>query len=120
MFRGSITAICLPQALLVDVMLPIDTIALYVCVRSLKFFLNSMPRIPIDVLHALHIGECYQSLKHSLGSSLGQKILALPLNTSPVVSSCKSHELYEVYIYKYLLITKYIQARYSQLEVPGF
>jgi len=36
-----------------------------------------------------------------------------------VVSSCKSHELYEVYIYKYLLITKYIRARYSQLEVPG-
>ena len=37
-----------------------------------------------------------------------------------VVSSCKSHELYEVYINKYLLITKYIRARYSQLEVPGF
>ena len=38
----------------------------------------------------------------------------------PVVSSCKSHELYVGYIYKYLFITKYIRAKYSQLKVPGF
>ena len=32
------------------------------------------------------------------------------------VSSCKSHELYVLYIYKYLFITKYIEERYSEVR----